>query len=308
MFMQVSLDPYHSHNLTECKVAGYNPLNEPADPAHTNLQVFYSRVEKAIRSVDPDHILFLDGNTYAMDFTHFVTVLPNTVYAMHDYSMMGFPMCEQYAGTGTQDASLKHSFERKVEFMRKNKVPIWNGEFGPVYASTSDPDHEKTNQGRYNLLRAQLKIYRESSVSWSIWTYKDIGYQGMVYISPDTPWMRLLGPFLKKKAALGTDFWGRNDAKDIQDIYDPLFAHLRDVVPEQFRKKRYPSPLWGIERHAERVLREILMGEYLGFEMAELFRGKTFEELDELARSFKLENCVQRSGLNEILNKDSKRV
>jgi len=65
-------------------------------------------------------------------------------------------------------------------------------------------------------------------------------------------------------------------------------------------------PLWGIERHAERVLREMLMGEYLGYEMADLFRGKTFEELDELAASFKLENCVQRSELNEILKKDSK--
>jgi len=263
-------------------------------------------VEKAIRSADPDHILFLDGNTYAMDFTHFKTALPNTVYAMHDYSMMGFPMCEQYTGTAVQDADLKRSFDRKVEFMRKNGVPIWNGEFGPVYASTSDAEHEKINQGRCNLLQAQLKIYRESRVSWSIWTYKDIGYQGMVYLSPSTAWMKLLKPFLAKKAALGTDFWGRNDSKDIKDIYGPLFAHLRDVVPAEFQKRRYPSPLWGIERHAERVLREMLMGEYLGYEMADLFRGKTFEELDELAASFKLENCVQRSELNEILKKDSK--
>jgi hypothetical protein len=286
-------------------VAGYNPLNEPADPAHTNLQAFYSRIEKAIRSVDPDHILFLDGNTYAMDFTQFKTVLPNTVYSMHDYSMMGFPTCEQYAGTAVQDSSLKRSFERKVEFMRKHNVPIWNGEFGPVYAFSSDPDHDKINQARYNLLQAQLKIYRESNVSWSIWTYKDIGYQGMVHISPSTPWMRLLGPFLKKKASVSTDFWGSDD-KDVRHIYEPLFAHLKEAIPEKFQKKRYPSPLWGIERHAERVLKEMLMGEYLGFEMAELFRGKTFEELDQLAGSFKLDNCVQRNGLNEILKMDSK--
>jgi hypothetical protein len=242
-----------------------------------------------------------------MDFTHFQTVLPNSVYAMHDYSLMGFPMCEQYAGTAAQDASLKRSFERKVEFMRKHNVPIWNGEFGPVYASSNDPNHAKTNQARYNLLQAQLKIYRDSNVSWSIWTYKDIGYQGMVYVSPETPWMQLLEPFLKKKASLGTDFWGRDD-KDVKHIYQPLFAHLKAVIPVRFQKKRYPSPLWGIERHAERVLREMLMGEYLGFEMAELFRGKTFDELDELAASFKLENCVQRKELNEILKIDSKMV
>lgn len=66
-------------------VAGYNPMNEPADPLHYRLQSWYSRVEKAIRNVDPDHILWLDGNTYSMDFTGFKEVLPNCVYAIHDY-------------------------------------------------------------------------------------------------------------------------------------------------------------------------------------------------------------------------------
>jgi len=41
-------------------VAGYNPLNEPTDSEHTRLLAFYDRVEKAIRAIDPDHILFLE--------------------------------------------------------------------------------------------------------------------------------------------------------------------------------------------------------------------------------------------------------
>ena len=79
-------------------------MNEPADPEHSGLQKWYVEVEKAIREVDPDHILFLDGmnrniilpsgtislmstgNTYSMDFTGFKTILPNCVYAIHDYS------------------------------------------------------------------------------------------------------------------------------------------------------------------------------------------------------------------------------
>jgi hypothetical protein len=39
--------------------------------------------------------------------------------------------------------------------------------------------------------------------------------------------------------------------------------------------------------------------------MAELFRGKTMEELDELAGSFRFENCVLREELNEILKLDA---
>src|SRR2546421_12852265 len=96
-------------------VAGYNPLNEPADPDPHNLVAFYSRVEKAIRAVDPEHILFIDGNTYAMDFSQFPdTPLPNAVYACHDYSFMGFPIGDAYLGTEAQKRKLRTSFERKV--------------------------------------------------------------------------------------------------------------------------------------------------------------------------------------------------
>lgn len=41
-------------------VAGYNPLNEPTDEEHVRLIAFYERIEKAIRAVDPHHILFLE--------------------------------------------------------------------------------------------------------------------------------------------------------------------------------------------------------------------------------------------------------
>ena len=68
-------------------IAGYNPINEPADPEHFRLPAFYERLEKAIRLVDPNHILFLDGNTYAMEWRHFDRKLPNCVYAIHDYSV-----------------------------------------------------------------------------------------------------------------------------------------------------------------------------------------------------------------------------
>ena len=70
-------------------VAGYNPLNEPASPDHSKLVEFYKRVDKEVRKVDPNHIWFLDGNTYSMDFRQFppADFIPNSVYAIHDYSV-----------------------------------------------------------------------------------------------------------------------------------------------------------------------------------------------------------------------------
>ena len=99
-------------------------MNEPADPDHVNLQSWYRRVEEAIRAVDPDHILFLDGNTYAMDFSAFQDVLPNCVYAIHDYATMGFPSGEPYVGSPEQKEHLRRAYERKVEFMKEKGVPV----------------------------------------------------------------------------------------------------------------------------------------------------------------------------------------
>jgi hypothetical protein len=113
-------------------VAGYNPINEPADPHQTRLQHFYARIEKAIRVVDPEHILFLDGNTYAMDFSAFNEVLPNCVYSIHDYASMGFPAGEAYKGTPEQNNVLQKSYERKIQFMRKYDVPVGAIPFFPL--------------------------------------------------------------------------------------------------------------------------------------------------------------------------------
>ncbi|KAK4554312.1 endo-1,4-beta-glucanase [Recurvomyces mirabilis] len=284
-------------------VAGYNPMNEPGDPDHHHLQKWYAVVEKAIREVDPHHILWLDGNTYSMDFSGFKDVLPNCVYAIHDYSNMGFPAGQPYKGTDEQKQILRKQYERKVEFMREHKVPIWNGEFGPVYVSPGEDNYETINQQRYNLLGEQLSIYKQDQIHWSIWLYKDIGFQGMVYTNPDSAYMRLLQPFFAKKKRLGVDKWGRDDTH-VKHIYDPLIQHLKEEIPEQFQRRRYPQH-WGLEGHVHRVVRELLVSELLTYEYASYFEGMTMEELDDLAASFKLENCLKRDGLNKILQEDA---
>ncbi|EMD68528.1 glycoside hydrolase family 5 protein [Bipolaris sorokiniana ND90Pr] len=190
-------------------VCGYNLLNEPADPQHVRLISWYERVEKEIRAVDPETMLFIDGDTYTMDFTYFQNVLPNSVYAYYDYAMFGFPIPGQplYTGSKEQKSKRIRQSDRKVFFMREKNIPIWNGEFGPVYADEhTDPEAVKTNNARYHMLQDQLEIYARGQVSWSIWLYKDIGYQGMMYVSPDMPYMKLIAPFVATKQNLALDF------------------------------------------------------------------------------------------------------
>lgn len=293
-----------AHYADDPIIAGYNPLNEPADPAHTRLLDWYGRVHAAIRAVDPNHILFLDGNTYAMDFSHFDRILPNAVYSCHDYATMGFPGQPLYTGTAEQKAKLRAQFQRKVQFMRDWNVPIWNGEFGPVYPDPRGADAHEVLQSRVELLREQLRVYAEANVSWSIWLFKDIGYQGMVYVHPDTPYMKLIAGFVEKKQRLGVDFWGCTDKTGVSHVYEPFVAELKKMIPAHLLKRKYP-PVWTFDRQVERVVRECLVSEYLTWEFAELFEGKTYDELEDLATSFAFENCVKRDELNRVLTEDA---
>ncbi|RFU29525.1 hypothetical protein B7463_g6814, partial [Scytalidium lignicola] len=285
-------------------IAGYNPINEPCDPKHVRLPAFYKRLEAAVRKVDPDHILWLDGNTFAMEFKGFDEVLPNCVYALHDYSMMGFPTGRPYKGTEKEKEILAKQFERKSEWQRTHKVPIWNGEFGPVYANPKyEPNADQINQDRYNLLGQQMRIYDEAKIPWTIWLYKDIGLQGMVHTSPESPWNRLIAPFLEKKKRLQLDSWGKYPSQEVEAVMKPLLEWIDKVSPTA--KDLYPSN-WDLQRHLDRAVLQTFLSDSLQMEFAERFKGKSIEELDELARSFHFDNCVQRAGLNKIMSEHAK--
>ncbi|KAJ3029839.1 hypothetical protein HDV00_009372 [Rhizophlyctis rosea] len=267
-------------------VAGHNPLNEPTDEEHYRVIAWYERAEKAIRAVDPDHILFWDGNTWAADSQDLKSPCPTP--SMHATTTP--PWASR--GTAEQNVKLQKSFDRKVEFMRKHNGPIWNGEFGPVYANAEDGDNfNEINQERYNVLGQQLKIYDDARASWR-----------MVYTSPDSPYMTLLKAFLQKKKLLSADEWGTDD-KHVRDVMGPLEDWFVKHVPSI--QHRYPQT-WPVKVHVARLVRNILLSEELVHEYAEYFRDLTFEELDGLAGSFKLEICLTRDGLNKILTEHSK--
>jgi hypothetical protein len=52
----------------------------------------------------------------------------------------------------------------------------------------------------------------------------------------------------------------------------------------------------------DRNLLHTYLSESLQAEFARLFAGKGFEELDELAKSFHFDQCLQRDGLNKIMS------
>jgi len=101
-----------------------------------------------------------------MDFSGFSKVSPNTVYAVHDYCGFGFPnRIGRYKGEQEQDAYIRKMYDRKVEFMKKHNVPIWNGEFGPIYErQETNPEWEEHNEERYKMLDKQMAIYTSEGI------------------------------------------------------------------------------------------------------------------------------------------------
>ena len=251
-------DHYRDHPW----VAGYNPVNEPGDPSGKVVGPFYDRLVKAVRAADPRHVLFLDGNTYSTDFSVFREMYENTVFVCHDYALAGFAHGGGYPGFTRGEwcdrGELERTFAKRSSFQRETGTPLWVGEFGPVY--TGDPERDRE---RYQILRDQLDIYDAHDAGWSLWTYKDVGLQGLVHASG--PYVERFGAFIDKKRRLGADRWGST------------------------------------MEEADDLIRHILIAQALLPEYAELFRGLDDSELLALADSFALAGCVRRQPLLDLL-------
>jgi hypothetical protein len=276
-------------------VAGYNPVNEPADAEGATIGPFYRRLEAAIRTVDPHHILFLDGNRYSTQFDQLGDPLPNTVYTAHDYALPGFIDGGPYPGVsrgGYVDRdTVEQTFLARTAYMRETGTPIWVGEFGPVY--TGDPDRDEQ---RYRLLEDQLEIYTRYDASWALWTYKDIGLQGVVSVDPSSPYLRRIAPVLEKKARLGVDAWGSTD-EGVREILDPIERLFEQEFPEFA-----PYP-WGAPRWIAGHVRHVMLAEAMVDDFARAFEGVTPDQAEQLADAFAFRRCVIRDRLAELLQR-----
>src|SRR4051794_13063591 len=261
-------------------VAGYNLLNEPSDETGEVVGPFYARLVTAIRAVDPDHVLFLDGNTYATDFSMFTEPFENAVWTLHDYVPAGLGRSPHYSAEQAEAKFLERS-----EHARSLETPILVGEFGPIYSG----DEERDTWLR-GILRDQLDLYNRHQASWTLWMYKDIGRQGLVSVRPDTPYRRRFDAFVAKKERLAVDQWGSDGigpAEVTQPVQDLIAREFPDFDP-------YP---WGRFDWVRTLLLNITFSQPLAHDYASRFAGLDDSELDALADSFAFDSCAVREPL-----------
>jgi endoglucanase len=148
-------------------VAGYDLLNEPTGaPDRASLWEFYHICSQAIRTIDLDHIIFVEGCWAGHVGPQYLNwswdVLPpparsgwkNVVYEMHAY---------EFAWDDT-DKQMKN-IENQLTDWQKHKswgIPAYQGEFN---AMTPKPDPTK-------VWKYAVEKFAANGMNWSVWTYK----------------------------------------------------------------------------------------------------------------------------------------
>ena len=174
-------------------VAGYDILNEPVldDPAPLN--AYYKRVIKAVRAVDPNHIMFIEGNRWGQDIACLDEFADdNLVLSIHNYVPLEFTFnfMPGLRYTNIDRAPLKKVIDDALALARRSGRALYCGEFG---VNSRDGFY---GEGRW--LSDILAQFNEEGIHWTYWTWKAVKNamypDGVRSYGPNPPWVNRQGP------------------------------------------------------------------------------------------------------------------
>ncbi len=128
-------------------IGGYDLLNEcSADLGSNNeiLRDYYIRITNAIREVDNNHMIIIEGNNYSTDFTGLTPAWDvNMSYSFHKY----------------WDAVTPAAIASYITLREQSGRPLWMGESG-----------ENVNTWYTDC----VKLLEQNNIGWAWWTYKKV--------------------------------------------------------------------------------------------------------------------------------------
>lgn len=190
-------------------VAGYDLLNEPNWdlPGGNALRSLYEQCTDSIRSVDPDHIIFIEGNWWANDFSGLtppwddqLVYSPHKYWSINDVGSMGF-------ATSIRDA---------------HNVPLYLGESG-----------ENSNVW----FRDAIHLLEELNIGWAWWPLKKVASISAPLAIEKTDEYQTLLDYWSGSAAQPTQAFAIDALMDLADKLK--FENCRvqsDVVDAMFRQ------------------------------------------------------------------------
>lgn len=150
-------------------IGGYDLINEPnwtfegknenglEDILNEPIWDLYKEITQAIREVDKNHILFIEGNGWGNNYNGFPGVWDNNM-------ALGF---HKYWNPNTQE-----EINRFIELRDKYTVPLWLGESG-----------ENTNEWFHDC----VKLVEKNNIGWAWWPLKKVSSTSspLTIVAPD---------------------------------------------------------------------------------------------------------------------------
>ncbi|NOY76794.1 MAG: cellulase family glycosylhydrolase [Calditrichaeota bacterium] len=191
-------------------IGGYDLLNEPVLPSgvsNTQLRAFYLRLSRAIRQVDPNHLLFIEGNWYATDFRDLTPPFDtNMAYSFH-----------KYWNPVTQESIASY-----LKIRNNYRVPLWLGESG-----------ENSNPWFHEC----VSLMEKNNIGWCWWTYKKIATITSPYSAPLTSGYRYILNYWKGQVPRPSQEMAKQALFDMADNLALEKCRFRpDVIDALFRK------------------------------------------------------------------------
>lgn len=291
------------HYRNEPQVAGYNLLNEPNAPNIDILKRIYREWIEAIRNTDRKHIIFIEGNRYSQIFEGLDEPFDdNLVYSSHNYTIATHRARKYpgYVGDVYTDKSwMERIFLERNRWILDHKKPSWVGEFGALF---DGPVNSPTNADKARLLalKDQLEIFNKYEQHWTIWTYKDVGVQGLVVPKEDSEYMRRISPVSELKKKLGLDPWTSRGYGLLRGETARMVETIAQAVSEIV--KDYSLDYTSLTRELGDRLLSGAISSFLAPLYAFQFMDMTEEEIEKMHHmAFEFSNCEKRLYLIEVL-------
>jgi endoglucanase len=127
-------------------IGGYDLINETNYPLEGNasLKELFLDITAAVREVDTNHIIFIEGNQFANDYTGLTPPWDdNMAYSFHKY----------------WNPTTIETIQKYLDIMTEFNVPFWMGESG------------ENNNDWY---RSAVQLFEANNLGWAWWTIKKV--------------------------------------------------------------------------------------------------------------------------------------
>ncbi|GJQ63168.1 MAG: hypothetical protein SCALA702_22210 [Melioribacteraceae bacterium] len=212
-------------------IAGYDLINEPKwelGPNNQLLRELYIDITNAIREVDTNHILYIEGNWYATDFAGLTPPWDdNMVYSFHKY----------------WNANDQGAIQYLLDIRNQHNIPLWLGETG-----------ENSNVWFTEL----IQLMATHNIGWAFWPHKKFDSIAGMFSAPiSEQYQQVLNywngsaprpsaAFAKVALQTMTDALLLENCVYRPDVIDAMFRQVEDNSAVPFADNMVPGKVYAV--------------------------------------------------------------